>query len=111
MDTILGFLGGIWPTLRAALKVLISLGGLLAAIWSVLAQFADIPAALTALSVKIDSLTGLISSLPTDAIMNRVNTIFPLTEFLGLVSGYMLIVVSALIIRWIKAIYLCWSGG
>lgn len=109
--TIVAWLAKIWPTLRAACKVIIAFGGLLSAIFGLLLQFADVEAGLEALASRIDSITLLIHQLPSHQVMNMLNSVFPLTEFLGLTLAYLGLLFACMLVRWLKSILLFWSGG
>lgn len=100
-----------WPTIRAACRVVIAAGGLLAAIYGFIVGMADLPGALNGLKDTLDGMTTMVHGLPTHAVMAKVNRIFPLTEFLGLFLGYVTLLVAATLVRWIKAAVLFWSGG
>lgn len=110
-QTLIDWVAQGWPSIKAACKVVISLGGLLAAVLAVLVAFADIPGGLNALAAKIDDVTGIVEGLPTHALMDKVNRIFPLSEFSALLLAHLGLLVACTIVRWLKAALLFWSGG
>ena len=101
----------IWANVKAIGKVVISLGGLVFALLAILLQFGDLNAGLLALDAQLQDVTSIIAGLPLHPVMNMVNRVFPLTEYLGLVSAQLGLMVAAMLVRWIKAIILFWSGG
>lgn len=111
VTSVIEFLAWAWPTIRSACKVIISLGGLVAVILSILLSFADVSGGLDALALKIDALSATLQGLPTHDILDKVNRVFPLSEYFGLILAHLSLLVACMLVRWLKAVVLFWSGG
>ncbi len=93
------FAGGALSALWSAAKLFLALGSFVVALGTLLYNFVDVAAGLDNITYMVGTATVLLQSLPLLSVMDKLNRVLPLNEFLALSGLYLSVKMLALISR------------